>query len=121
MKNSLILLLLTVFAALSCGRENRVILGDERFGEYLPLLEGQRVAILSNQCSRVMLSHRVVTSSLYSSKVLLSLKVFSSHRVDISSQCSREDSLLQQLRLLLMHSLHLTQTVVTCLSKYALS
>ena len=26
----------------------RVVLGDERFGEYLPLLEGRRVAILSN-------------------------------------------------------------------------
>ena len=48
MKNRLLLLLLTAFIAVSCSKENRVILGDERFGEYLPLLEGQRVAILSN-------------------------------------------------------------------------
>ena len=44
------LILLVIFScAVSCKTDNRVILGDERFGEYLPLLEGQRVAILSNQ------------------------------------------------------------------------
>ena len=32
----------------ACG-PNRVVLGDERFEEYLPLLEGRRVAVLSNQ------------------------------------------------------------------------
>lgn len=47
MKRYLITILL--LAAVACGREeSRVILGDERFGEYLPLLEGLRVAILSN-------------------------------------------------------------------------
>ena len=41
-------LLLGVFS--SCAAKNdRVILGDERFDQYLPLLEGKRVAILSNQ------------------------------------------------------------------------
>ena len=49
MKRVLILILMIAVAASSCGRERRVILGDERFEEYLPLLEGQRVAILSNQ------------------------------------------------------------------------
>ena len=34
----------------SCAAKNdRVILGDERFDQYLPLLEGKKVAILSNQ------------------------------------------------------------------------
>ncbi|MBP5504944.1 MAG: DUF1343 domain-containing protein [Bacteroidales bacterium] len=47
MKHHLFLFLL-LLAAVSCGRENRVVLGDERFDEYLPLLEGKRVAILSN-------------------------------------------------------------------------
>ncbi|MBO6170015.1 MAG: DUF1343 domain-containing protein [Bacteroidales bacterium] len=43
-------LLLAVFACLSCSPGRKVVtLGDERFGEYLPLLEGRRVAILSNQ------------------------------------------------------------------------
>ncbi len=41
-------LLLGAFS--SCAAKNdRVILGDERFDQYLPLLEGKRVAILSNQ------------------------------------------------------------------------
>ena len=48
MKRFLILLVI-LSCAVSCKTDNRVILGDERFGEYLPLLEGQRVAILSNQ------------------------------------------------------------------------
>lgn len=44
-----ILIIILLLAAVACGREeSRVILGDERFGEYLPLLEGRRVAILSN-------------------------------------------------------------------------
>ena len=39
------------FVALSscASSAQRVILGDERFDEYLPILEGQRVALLSNQ------------------------------------------------------------------------
>ena len=41
----LVLSLLTVFDA--AGR-SRVIMGDERMSEYLPALEGQRVAILTN-------------------------------------------------------------------------
>lgn len=48
MKRILILILMAACAA-ACQNGRRVILGDERFGEYLPLLEGQRVAILSNQ------------------------------------------------------------------------
>ncbi len=48
MKRFLILLVI-LSCAVSCKTDNRVILGDERFGEYLPLLEGQRVAIISNQ------------------------------------------------------------------------
>ncbi|MBO7455590.1 MAG: hypothetical protein J6T76_04225, partial [Paludibacteraceae bacterium] len=31
------------------GRSERIILGDERSDLYLPLLSGQRVALLSNQ------------------------------------------------------------------------
>ena len=46
--------ILTLFLALALlmapgCRESRVVLGDERFDEYLSLLEGRRVAILSNQ------------------------------------------------------------------------
>ena len=44
-----LLISILLLAAVACGREDaRVVLGDERFGEYLPLLEGRRVAILSN-------------------------------------------------------------------------
>lgn len=39
---------LALLLASGC-RESRVVLGDERLDEYLPLLEGKRVAILSNQ------------------------------------------------------------------------
>ena len=44
-------LLFAVFlaAVLSCAGKERVILGDEQFDLYLPLLEGRRVALLSNQ------------------------------------------------------------------------
>ena len=42
-------LFLTVSLLLSCSGPSRVVLGDERLDVYLPLLEGQRVAILSNQ------------------------------------------------------------------------
>ena len=45
----LLILIVIIAAAVSCQNGRRVILGDERFGEYLPLLEGRRVAILSNQ------------------------------------------------------------------------
>ena len=39
---------------LSCAaQEERIVLGDEQFQEYLPLLEGQRVAIFSNQTGLV--------------------------------------------------------------------
>ena len=38
-----------LIAAVACGRQGRVVLADERLEEYLPLLEGQRVAILCNQ------------------------------------------------------------------------
>ena len=40
-------LFLAVFV--SCSARERVILGDERYELYLPLLEGRRVALLSNQ------------------------------------------------------------------------
>lgn len=45
------LAILTMMAAASCKaqEETRVILGDEQFEQYLPLLEGKRVAVFSNQ------------------------------------------------------------------------
>lgn len=43
------LLLMLFLATVSCSTVSRVVLGDERFDAYLPLLEGKRVAILSNQ------------------------------------------------------------------------
>lgn len=51
-------LLLVAFCGLlflSCAAQEsaRVVLGDERFEEYLPLLEGRRVAIFSNQTGLV--------------------------------------------------------------------
>lgn len=47
---SVFLLALSVFAACgTVGKEDRVVLGDERFDEYIPLLEGKRVAVFSNQ------------------------------------------------------------------------
>ena len=51
----ILLLALCGLTALSCGarEEGRVVLGDEQFSEYLPLLEGQRVAIFSNQTGLV--------------------------------------------------------------------
>lgn len=36
-------------AGLRAKDSGRIILGDEQFGEYLPLIEGKRVAIFSNQ------------------------------------------------------------------------
>lgn len=42
-------ILLTGFFACSCAQATRVVLGDEQFSAYLPLLEGKRVALLSNQ------------------------------------------------------------------------
>ena len=45
---SLITSLILLLTAISCVRGSRVILGDERFDEYLPGLEGQRVAVFSN-------------------------------------------------------------------------
>ncbi|MBR6416999.1 MAG: DUF1343 domain-containing protein [Bacteroidales bacterium] len=43
-------LAMVLLLSLSCsGGKDRVILGDERLGEYIPLLEGKRVAIFSNQ------------------------------------------------------------------------
>lgn len=49
------LLALLGLITLSCAaqEEPRVVLGDERFEEYLPLLEGRRVAIFSNQTGLV--------------------------------------------------------------------
>ena len=44
-----ILLPLLAFICFSCTGNERVTLGDERFGEYLPLLQNRRVALLSNQ------------------------------------------------------------------------
>ena len=40
-----------VFCLVSCGKEksDRLVLGDERFEEYVPGLEGKRVAVFSNQ------------------------------------------------------------------------
>ncbi|MBQ9463342.1 MAG: DUF1343 domain-containing protein [Bacteroidales bacterium] len=44
-------LVFTIFLTIlvSCSARERVILGDEQFDRYLPLLEGRRVALLSNQ------------------------------------------------------------------------
>ena len=46
------MVLCALLASLSAGavpcRQAKVILGDERFGEYIPLLEGNRVAVFSN-------------------------------------------------------------------------
>ena len=42
-------ILLAGFFACSCSPAKRVVLGDEQFSAYLPLLEGKRVALLSNQ------------------------------------------------------------------------
>lgn len=36
-------------SSLAHPTSRKVVLGDERFGEYLPLLEGKRVAVFSNQ------------------------------------------------------------------------
>ena len=49
------ILALAGLLSLSCAaqEEARVVLGDERFEEYLPLLEGRRVAIFSNQTGLV--------------------------------------------------------------------
>ena len=49
------LLALLGLVTLSCAAQEdpRVVLGDERFEEYLPLLEGRRVAIFSNQTGLV--------------------------------------------------------------------
>ena len=42
-------LLITASCWIPASCSSRVVLGDERFDEYLPLLEGKRVAIFSNQ------------------------------------------------------------------------
>ncbi|MBQ3882963.1 MAG: hypothetical protein II730_10785, partial [Bacteroidales bacterium] len=43
-------LIFCLLLPLACTRaETRVVLGDERFEDYFPLLEGKRIAILSNQ------------------------------------------------------------------------
>ena len=48
------ILVLCGLLCVSCsGSEKRVVLGDEQFEAYLPLLEGQRVAIFSNQTGLV--------------------------------------------------------------------
>ena len=49
------ILALCGLAAISCGakEETPVVLGDEQFEVYMPLLEGQRVAIFSNQTGLV--------------------------------------------------------------------
>jgi len=38
-----------LFACVSCGAKDQVVLGDERSDVYLPMLEGKRVAVFSNQ------------------------------------------------------------------------
>ena len=48
MRKIFFLLLAGMFAC-SCARATRIVLGDEQFSAYLPLLEGKRVALLSNQ------------------------------------------------------------------------
>ena len=48
------ILLLCGLLSVSCAKnEKRVILGDEQFDVYMPLLEGKRVAIFSNQTGLV--------------------------------------------------------------------
>jgi len=45
-----LLFILSLLLPMACSKgESRVVLGDERFTEYIPLLEGKRVAIFSNQ------------------------------------------------------------------------
>lgn len=50
MKNLIVLFALLASLAISAApcRQSKVILGDERFGEYIPSLEGKRVAVFSN-------------------------------------------------------------------------
>lgn len=55
------LLLLTVAACTADKNDNKVITGDERTGEYLPLIEGKNIAIVANQTSLVGNIHLVDT------------------------------------------------------------
>ena len=48
-------------AAAHAGKEDRVVYGDERSDVYLPLLEGKRVALFSNQSGIV--GNRVISTS----------------------------------------------------------
>lgn len=43
-----IILILSLFTAFNASARSRVVMGDERLSEYLPALEGQKVAILTN-------------------------------------------------------------------------
>lgn len=47
----LAIMALALLAVMACGakEEQKVVLGDEQFDKYIPLLEGQRVAVFSNQ------------------------------------------------------------------------
>ncbi|MCQ2139320.1 MAG: DUF1343 domain-containing protein [Bacteroidales bacterium] len=44
----LVMAALTIISCQSKTADDRIVLGDERFEEYLPLLEGKRVAVYSN-------------------------------------------------------------------------
>ena len=56
---SISLLLFAMLAVCSCGvssgnyPKNRVVMGDEQLKEYLPLLEGRKVALLTNHTGLV--------------------------------------------------------------------
>ncbi len=64
MRNTFIptILLVLAIAACSAGKEEKTLLtGAERTEQYLPLLEGKRVAVVANQTSMVGRSHLVDT------------------------------------------------------------
>ncbi|MFZ2286060.1 MAG: DUF1343 domain-containing protein [Bacteroidales bacterium] len=64
MKNLIILTLLTVMAGAACPageKEQRLMTGAERTGDYLSLIDGKRIAVVANQTSMVGKTHLVDT------------------------------------------------------------
>ncbi|MEE1227073.1 MAG: DUF1343 domain-containing protein [Bacteroidales bacterium] len=53
MKKYIVLSLILTFLSLGLYSQNKVIVGAERFGEYVPLLKNKKVSILANQTSVV--------------------------------------------------------------------
>ena len=70
-------------------RQAKVILGDERFEEYLPLLEGKRVAVFSNQTG-------IVGDKVSGSKLADALSeyfgCFPANDLSLSSDCQSRNS-----------------------------